>query len=211
MTILHLIFYAFSAVAIGSGLLVVASKNPVHGVLFLVLAFFAMSGVWIILNAEFLALILVLVYVGAVMTLFLFVVMMLNIDLASKRESFVKYLPLAALIVLVIVGLTVMVVGPAQFGLIHAPVPEATSAEFSNTAALGAVLYTQYAYPFEVAGVLLLTAIIAAITLSHRPPKNRKIQIIAEQLAVQPKDRMKLINMPSEKKISQDRLGGVVK
>jgi NADH-quinone oxidoreductase subunit J len=181
--------------------MVVAAKNSVHSVLFLVLAFFAMAGIWILLSAEFLALILVLVYVGAVMTLFLFVVMMLNIDKEVKREGFVRYFPIAAFIVVLVVGLIVMVVGPERFGLTHVPLPAPFPANYSNTADLGSVLYTNYAYPFEIAGVLLLTAIIAAITLTHRPPKQRKVQNIAKQIAVKRDQRVKLINMPSEKKI----------
>lgn len=200
MTLLHFIFYIFSAIAVTSGLMVVATKNPVHSVLFLVMTFFAMAGVWIILHAEFLALILVLVYVGAVMTLFLFVLMMLNIDHAGKREGFVRYLPFAVIIVLMAVGLIIMVVGPAQFGLAQVTNPAPFPADYSNTADLGSVLYTHYAYPFEISAVLLLTAIVAAISLSHRPPKNRKVQNIAQQIAVNPRDRLKLINMPSEKK-----------
>lgn len=206
MTILHFLFYAFSAVAVASGVMVVASKNSVHSVLFLVLTFFAMSGIWMILDAEFLALILVLVYVGAVMTLFLFVVMMLNLNRETYREGYVKWLPFAMLIALLVVGLIVMVVGPERFGLLHLPLPSSLPADYSNTADLGAVLYTNYAYPFEVAGALLLTSLIAAITLSHRPPKNRKIQNIAKQIAVQRDASVKLLNLPSDKKNSPNGL-----
>jgi NADH-quinone oxidoreductase subunit J len=201
MTALHIIFYIFSAVAIGSGVMVVTSKQAVHSVLFLVLAFFGMAGVWMILNAEFLSLILVLVYVGAVMTLFLFVVMMLNLDKTPAREGFVRFLPLAVLVALLISGLSIMVLGPERFGLLHMPTPASLPADYSNTADLGSVLYTNYAYPFEIAGTLLLLSIIAAICLTHRPPKNRKNQIIAQQLAVRRDDCVKLVDMPSEKKI----------
>jgi NADH-quinone oxidoreductase subunit J len=200
MTVPHIIFYLFATLAVASGVMVVAAKNSVHGVLFLVLAFFAMGGIWILLSAEFLALILVLVYVGAVMTLFLFVVMMLNLDKEVLREGFVRYLPFAALIVLLVMGLIIMVVGPERFGLTHIPAPTPFPADYSNTADLGAVLYTVYAYPFEVAGALLLTAIIAAISLTHRFPKRRKVQNVAKQIAVQPSQRVKLINLTSEKK-----------
>lgn len=200
MTSVQIIFYLFATVAVAAGVMVVAAKNSVHSVLFLVLAFFAMGGIWMLLSAEFLALILVLVYVGAVMTLFLFVVMMLNIDKEVKREGFVRYFPIAAFIVVLVVGLIVMVVGPERFGLTQVPSPAPFPGDYSNTSDLGSVLYTNYAYPFEVAGVLLLTAIIAAISLTHRPPKNRKTQIIAKQININPKQRMKLINMPSEKK-----------
>lgn len=200
MTTVHILFYLFSAVAIGSGMMVVGSKNSVHSVLFLVLAFFAMAGIWILLNAEFLALILVLVYVGAVMTLFLFVVMMLNIDHESSKEGFVRYLPIVGVIVLLVTGLSIMVVGPERFGLIHVPTPAPLPEGYSNTADLGSVLYTNYAYPFEIAGVLLLTAIIAAITLSHRPPKHRKVQDSSKQISARPQDRLKILKMKSEKK-----------
>jgi NADH-quinone oxidoreductase subunit J len=200
MTIIHLIFYAFATVAVASGVMVVAAKNSIHSVLFLVLAFFAMAGVWVLLNAEFLALILVLVYVGAVMTLFLFVIMMLNVDHQSQRESFVRYLPFAALILLLIVGLTIMVLGPERFGLMRVPSPAPYPADYSNTADLGSVLYTVYAYPFEIAGALLLAGIIAAITLSHRKPKKRKVQNIADQIARRPEDSMRILNLRSENK-----------
>lgn len=205
MTALHIIFYVFSTVAVLSGLMVVATKNPVHSVLFLVMTFVAMAGIWILLNAEFLSLILVLVYVGAVMTLFLFVVMMLNIDLASKREGFVRLLPFAGIIVLLVIGLIFMVIGPKHFGLESVASPVPFPADYSNTADLGLVLYTNYAYPFEIAAVLLLTSIVAAISLTHRPPKNRKTQKVSEQIAVRPQDRIKLLDMPSEKKLKPNK------
>lgn len=203
----HIIFYFFALLAIVSGMMVVAAKNPVRGVLFLVLAFFAMAGIWMLLRAEFLSLILVLVYVGAVMTLFLFVVMMLNIDHAGQREGFVRYMPLAVLVVAVVVGFIFMAIGPGRYGLSVIPAPLPVPSDYSNTAELGAVLYTNYAYPFEVAGVLLLTAIIAAITLSHRGPKQRKVQHIAKQIAVQRSDRVRLLKMPAEKKIKPNAEG----
>lgn len=202
MTILQLIFYLFGAVAVLSGVMVVIARNAMHSVLFLVLAFFAMGGIWVILSAEFLALILVLVYVGAVMTLFLFVVMMLNLDKEPSKEGFVRYLPFAAIVVVVMLGLTVIAIGPAKFGLTQVPSPAPLPADFNNTATLGSVLYTFYAYPFEIAGALLLLSIIAAITLTHRLPKHRKVQIISEQLAVTRDQRVKLVNLPSEKKLS---------
>lgn len=200
MTALHSIFYFFSTVAVLSGLMVVSSKNPVHSVLFLVLTFFSMASVWVLLHAEFLALILVLVYVGAVMTLFLFVVMMLNIRLVSHKKSFVRYFPVAALVVLLIVGFIVMVVWSGRFGLSSVTSLISFPADYSNTADLGSVLYTDYAYPFEVAGVLLLTAIIAAISLTHRKPKDRLAQNVRDQIAVRREDRVQLIDLPSEKK-----------
>ncbi len=201
ITPITILFYLLAAVALFSATMVVAAKNPMRGVLFLVLTFFATAGIWLLLHAEFLALILVLVYVGAVMTLFLFVVMMLSIRFASTHEGFVRYLPISAFLVLLVVGLTVMVIGPDQFGLTHVPIPAPKSADYSNTAALGSVLYTDYAYPFEVAGVLLLTSIIAAIALTHRKAEGIKTQSAGKQIAVRREERVRLVQMPSEKKI----------
>lgn len=199
MTALQIIFYIFSATAVVSALMTVAAKNPVHSVLFLVMTFFATAGVWMILNAEFLALILVLVYVGAVMTLFLFVLMMLSVHLVTVREGFVRYLPFAAILVLLVIGLTVMVIGPDHFGLTSVPAPAPKSADYSNVADLGSVLYTDYAYPFEVAAILLLTAIVAAIALTHRRPVDRKGQNTSQQVAVRREDRVRLVKMKTEK------------
>jgi len=197
---LHIIFYFFAAVAVISGVAVVTARNPVRSVLSLVVTFFAMSGIWMMLSAEFLSLILLLVYVGAVMTLFLFVVMMLNIDAADKRSGFVRYLPFGIIIVLLITGMLIAAVGPQYFGIGQMPVPQPEPANYSDTQALGMLLYTQYAYPFEIAGVLLLTAIIAAITLAYIGPVKRKIQDVSAQIAVRPEDRVRLVKMPSEPK-----------
>lgn len=207
MTVIQIIFYAFSAVAILSGMMVVVSNNPVRGALYLVLTFFAMSGIWLLLHAEFLALILVLVYVGAVMTLFLFVVMMLQVNVVNVFEGFVRYLPFSVLIILLIMGLSIMVVGPSHFGLTEMPAPALKSASYSNLTGLGEVLYTDYLFPFEISAVLLLTAIVAAISLSHRKPKGRKSQVISKQIDIQRKDRVRLLNMPSEKKIKPSGIG----
>ncbi len=200
MMALQIIFYVFSTLAVLSALCVVAAKNAVHGVLFLVLTFFASAGIWMMLNAEFLSLILVLVYVGAVMTLFLFVVMMLSMKIENLQEGFVRYMPFIALIVLLVVGLIVMAVSPDHFGLAVVSAPAALPSDYSNIADLGSVLYTKYAYPFEVAAVLLLTAIVAAIALTHRRPEGRKSQNASDQIAVQRDQRIRLIKMPSEKK-----------
>jgi NADH-quinone oxidoreductase subunit J len=206
MTLLQIIFYAFAVTALFSGLMVVISRNAVRSALFLVLTFVASAGIWMLLNAEFLALILVLVYVGAVMTLFLFVVMMLSMQGVVNRETFVRYLPLGALILLLMVGLIVMAISPDRFGLAHilAPVPQ--SSDFNNIADLGSVLYTDYVFPFEVAGMLLLTAIIASISLTHRPSVNRKKQTISEQINVRPHDRFRLVKMRSEQKVSKQSI-----
>ncbi len=200
MTALQIIFYVYAATAVFSALMVIGVKNPVHGVLFLVLTFFASAGIWMILSAEFLSLILVLVYVGAVMTLFLFVVMMLSMKIVRAQEGFVRYLPFAALIILLVVGLIILAVNPEHFGLASVPAPALTPADYNNIANLGSVLYTNYAYPFEIAAVLLLTAIIAAIALTHRKPEGRKSQNASAQIAVQRDQRVRLIKMPSEKK-----------
>jgi len=197
LTPLHIIFYTFATIAIGSALNVILATNPVRSVLSLVVTFFAMAGVWMLLHAEFLSIILVLVYVGAVMTLFLFVVMMLNIDTASSRPGFVSYLPFSIFIALLVTGLLLVVVGPSYFGFAVMPEPLAPAADYNNLKQLGDVLYTEYAYPFEVAGVLLLAAMIAAIALTYRGPLKRKVQIPADQIKVRPEDRVRLVNLPS--------------
>lgn len=200
MTALQIIFYIFSATAIFSSLMVIVSNNSVRSVLFLVLTFFAMGGIWMLLQAEFLALVLVLVYVGAVMTLFLFVVMMLSLNLVALRRSFVRYLPLGVLVILLMVGLTMRVVGPEHFGLNQMAAPPLKLAEYSNLTELGNVLYTTFAYPFEIAAVLLLTAIVAAISLTHRKAMKRKVQDPEAQMAVRREDRVRLVKMPAEKR-----------
>lgn len=198
LTLIQFIFYVFAAVACVSAVAVITVRNPVHSVLSLVMTFFAMAGIWMTLRAEFLALILLLVYVGAVMTLFLFVVMMLNIDVENKRGGFVRYLPFGIIVVLLMTGLMVVTVGPQYFGLTQMPAPQAEPANYSNIQYLGSLLYTDYAYPFEIAGVILLAAIIAAITLAHRGPHKRKVQHPSDQVSVNPKDRVRLIKMSPE-------------
>jgi NADH-quinone oxidoreductase subunit J len=196
LTPIHLLFYLFAAVAIGSAVAVITVRNPVRSVLSLVVTFFAMSGIWMMLRAEFLSLILILVYVGAVMTLFLFVVMMLNIDKESRLSGFVNYVLIGAIVVLLIIGLMIVALGANQLsGVFQMPIPGPLPADYSNLQALGALLFTDYVYPFEIAGVLLLAAIIAAITLAHRKPKNRKIQIPSVQIDVRPEDRVRLVKM----------------
>lgn len=200
LTPLHIIFYLFAAAAVCAAFAVITLRNPVHSVLSLVVTFFAMAGVWMLLHAEFLSLILLLVYVGAVMTLFLFVVMMLNIDTESTRSQFVRFFPLGVIVVVLLTGLTIMAAGPDYFGLSQMPLPPDQPANYSNLQAVGKLLYTGYAYPFEIAGVILLAAMIAAITLAHRGAVRRKVQNVGKQIAVRPEDRLKLINMPSEPK-----------
>lgn len=200
MTILHLLFYAFATVAVFSSLMVVLAANPVRSVLFLVLTFFATAGIWILLHAEFLALILVLVYVGAVMTLFLFVVMMLSTHLESAREGFVRYFPIGAILIAMILAILIFAIGPEHFGLQHMPSPGIKGADYNNLTDLGSVLYTDYVYPFEISAVILLTSIIAAISLAHRRPSGRKSQVVSAQIAVRKEDRVRVLKIPSEKK-----------
>jgi len=200
LTPLHIIFYFFATVAVCSAVAVITARNPVRSVLSLVVTFFAMAGVWMILRAEFLSLILLLVYVGAVMTLFLFVVMMLSVEKETKQSGFVRYFPFGLILVLLMSGLTMAALGPKYFGLAQMPAPQPEAADYSNIQHLGALLYTNYAYPFEIAGVLLLAAIIAAITLTNRGPLRRKVQNPGAQVAVRPEDRVRLIKMPPEPK-----------
>lgn len=209
LTPLHFIFYVFAAIAAGSAVSVITVRHPVRSVLSLVVTFFAMSGIWMILRAEFLSLILILVYVGAVMTLFLFVVMMLHIEVENKRGGFVRYLPFGILIVLLLMGLIMAAVGPTAFGLAQMPLPQPEPPNDSNLSHLGAVLYTEYVYAFEIAGVLLLAAIIAAITLTHRAPHKRKVQQQSAQIAVQPEDRVRLISMPPESNYTRSTEEGI--
>jgi NADH-quinone oxidoreductase subunit J len=200
-TPIHIIFYVFATLAIASGVAVITVRSPVRSVLSLVITFFSMAGIWMLLRAEFLSLILLLVYVGAVMTLFLFVVMMLNLDTEKNRSStFVRYLPFGIILILLMTGLLIASVGPQYFGLAQMPIPPGEAENYSNVQQVGRLLFTQYSYPFEIAGVLLLVAIIAAITLAHRGPVKRKVQNVDEQIAVRPEDRVRLISMPSEPK-----------
>lgn len=189
-------FFGFAIVLIAAALMTIISRNPVRCALFLVLAFFSAAALWILLEAEFLGLILVLVYVGAVMTLFLFVIMTLNIDNAEKQYGFVRYLFPAVVSVLILLALLIYAVYPlsSTTGLLALP------AQASNTQALGDILYTQYAYPFEITGVLLLVGIIATIALSFREKRLNKAIAPELQLKVKASDRLQIIKMPAEKK-----------
>jgi NADH-quinone oxidoreductase subunit J len=188
------VFYAFGAVLLASGLAVITARNPVHGVLFLVLAFFNAAGIWLLLQAEFLAIALVVVYVGAVMVLFLFVVMMLDINLERVREGFWRNLPLALVVGGIMVIEMVFILGNKIFGTAPAQIPPG----YSNTKALGRVLYTDYAYAFEIAAVLLLVAIIAAIALTLRKRKDSRYQDPSSQVKVRRKDRVRMVQMKPE-------------
>ncbi|HJT62102.1 MAG TPA: NADH-quinone oxidoreductase subunit J [Burkholderiales bacterium] len=189
------LFYAFAAVLLVSGMLVITARNPVHGVLFLVLAFFTAAGIWLLLRAEFLAIALVVVYVGAVMVLFLFVVMMLDINLERVREGFWRNLPLA----LIVGGVMVLEMAAILANRIFATRPVAVAPGYSNTKELGRVLYTQYAFAFEIAAVLLLVAIIAAIALTLRRRKDSRSQDPAAQVRARREERVQLVSMPAEK------------
>ena len=198
LTPLQIIFYVFAAIAVGSGIAVVTARHPVRSVLSLVITFFAMAGIWMILRAEFLSLILLLVYVGAVMTLFLFVVMMLSVEKETKRSGFVRFLPIGLIIILLITGLIIVAILSSYTSTIATPL-NVDVANYSNLEQIGALLYTEYAYPFEVAGVLLLTAIIAAIALTHRKPLRRKAQNVSAQTAVRREDSIRIVKMPPVK------------
>jgi NADH-quinone oxidoreductase subunit J len=189
------VFYSLGTILLVSGLLVVTARNPVHGVLFLVLAFFTAAGIWLLLRAEFLAIALVVVYVGAVMVLFLFVVMMLDINLERVREGFWRNLPLALAVGGIMVIEMVAVLANRYYGAVPRDVP----AGYSNTKELGRVLYTQYAYAFEIAAVVLLVAIIAAIALTLRRRKDSRYQDPATQARVRREERVQLVSMQAEK------------
>jgi NADH-quinone oxidoreductase subunit J len=191
------VFYSFGAVLVLSGLLVITARNPVHGVLFLVLAFFTAAAIWLLLRAEFLAIALVVVYVGAVMVLFLFVVMMLDINLERIREGFWKNLWLALAVGLIMVAEMVFVIGGRYFD-VTASAPRVLPPGYSNTKELGRILYTDYAFAFEIAAVVLLVAIIAAISLTLRKRKDSRAQDPSEQVRVRREDRVRLVSMPSE-------------
>lgn len=189
----QIIFYSFGGALLLASTMVIVARNPVHAALFLILAFFASSGVWLLLQAEFLAITLVLVYVGAVMVLFLFVVMMLDINLDRLREGFATYLPLALAVGILMSVAMVAVVGYTNFGPEAVPDPGSAPADANNTRALGQMIYTDYLLPFEVAAVLLLVAIVAAILLTLRPPRERRVVTPDEQVRVRRNDRVRLV------------------
>ncbi|AHK78579.1 NADH:ubiquinone oxidoreductase subunit J [Ectothiorhodospira haloalkaliphila] len=197
MTFEAFLFYFFSVVLVGSAVAVITVRNPVHAALFLVLAFVATAAHWIMLEAEFLGILLVLVYVGAVMVLFLFVVMMLDINMSRIREGFMKLLPVGIVVAVGMMVVMAMVVG-AQVFQVEPPVP--ASADYSNTEALGQLLYTEYVYPFEIAAVILLVAIIAAIVLTLRKRPDTRYLDPAKQIQIRREDRVRMVKMESEKK-----------
>ena len=203
----QILFYCFSAVLIFAATMVITVRNPVRAALFLVLAFFTSAGIWLLLEAEFLALTLVLVYVGAVMVLFLFVVMMLDINLSSLQEGFTRYLPLGIIVAALITIEMLAVFDASHFGLdiVSAPAPQPEG--YSNTKAIGLLLYTTYVYPFEIASVILTVAIIAAITLTLRDTKSRKAQVVSEQVKVRAEDRVRVVKMKTSKPDNDQEAG----
>jgi NADH-quinone oxidoreductase subunit J len=187
--------YAFVLIAAAIG--VVASRNPVHSAMFLVLAFFSSAVLWLLLEAEFLAMTLVLVYVGAVMVLFLFVVMMLDINIARLREGFVRYLPLGIAVAVIMFVMMISVITGGIFSGDNAVEPIARAADYSNTKALGRVLYTEYVLAFEIAAVILLVAIVAAISLTMRKRTHTKYQNPSAQIRATKADRLRIVKMAS--------------
>ena len=200
MIVLELIFYTFSLVLVFAAVAVVTVRNPVYAVLFLVLAFFSAAAIWMLLEAEFLSIILVVVYVGAVMVLFLFVVMMLDINLVPLKEGFIRYLPVAALVAVVMaVELLMVLWSRGRFGVEMFPIPAPNPADYSNTRELGELLYTNYLLPFEVAGVVLLVAILAAVALTLRTRTDIKTQNVSAQVRTRRDESVRLVKMKSEK------------
>jgi NADH-quinone oxidoreductase subunit J len=200
MSFQDIIFYSFAAILVVSALGVITARNPVHSALLLVLAFFTAAGLWLLLQAEFLAITLVLVYVGAVMVLFLFVVMMLDINLDILREGFWKWFPFGLGIAVLMAAEMGLVLVDRQFNTGNMPVPSPRAAGYSNTKELGRLIYTEYIYAFELAAVILLVAIVAAIALTLRRRTGGKSMNPADQVVVKRADRIRMVSMPSEKK-----------
>jgi len=195
-----IVFYVFATILVYAATRVITVRNPVHAALHLVLAFFTCAALWMLLEAEFLAIVLVLVYVGAVMVLFLFVVMMLDINTSPIKEGFIRYLPVGLSVAGLMVIEMYLVVRSKYFDAEHMPMPEPRGADYSNTRELGSVLYTDYVYSFEIASVILVVAIIAAIMLTMRKRVGTKTQNPAEQVKVRSADRIRIVKMEAETK-----------
>lgn len=204
MSMESILFYLFATVLVVSAAMVVTIRNPVKAALFLVLSFFSAACIWMTLEAEFLSIALVLVYVGAVMVLFLFVVMMLDIDVESMREGFARNLPVGALVAGVMVVEFAVVMMSDRFDSQSLPRPAGHGPDYSNTKELGLVLYTDYVFAFEVAGLILLVAIVAAIVLTMRRRPNTRYQSPSEQVKVNKSDRLRIVSMPAEKRLDID-------
>jgi NADH-quinone oxidoreductase subunit J len=205
MTGVQFLFYGFAAMMVASALLVITVRNPVRAALFLVLTFFATSAIWLLMEAEFLAITLVLVYVGAVMVLFLFVVMMLDINLNRLKEGFIKYLPIGVGVATIFGGMLTWLlynVQASSFKTVMKTVypPPAKPMDYSNTKELGEILYTVYVYPFEIAAIILLVAIVAAIALTFRRRPTTKYQNPDQQISVKRADRLRVVKMDTEEK-----------
>lgn len=204
MPILAIAFYVLAAVAIGSALFVVTAKNPVHSVLYLILAFFSAAGLFVLLGAEFLAMLLVVVYVGAVAVLFLFVVMMLDVDFSSLRQGFARYLPIGTVIAAVLLGEMIFVsIAVADRGAARGMSPMAAQPGFSNVQTIGHVLYTRYAYYFQAAGIVLLIAMIGAIVLTLRHKPHIRRQDIHRQVGRKRKDGVAVVSVTTGEGISE--------
>jgi len=199
MEFTSILFYFFGLSFIASATLMVTARNTMKAAMLLILAFFSAASIWLLLEAEFLAITLILVYVGAVMVLFLFVIKMLNVDQSTLRAKFTKYLPLGIVVAAIVIAQMALVLGAGQFGLDSVSEPARNSADYSNITELANLLYTAYVYPFELAAVLLLIAIIAAITLVHRSGSRSKKQNISEQVNVKASDRVRVVSIPSGK------------
>lgn len=195
----QIVFYLFSAIMLAAALGVITSRNPVYSALFLVLTFFTAAGLWILLEVEFLGIVLVVVYVGAVMVLFLFVVMMLDINLVPLKEGFTRYLPVGVGVAIIMAGELLLVLWARdRFGAEQFPIPTPRDADYSNTRAVGEWMYTQFLLPFEVAGIILLVAIVAAIALTQRRRTDAKVQNPSRQVRVNRDERVRLVKMKSE-------------
>ncbi len=193
----QLLFYTFAGIAVVAALAVISVRNPVYAALFLVLTFVSSAGVWALLEAEFLAITLILVYVGAVMVLFLFVVMMLDVNVEPMKEGFARYLPVGLIVALIMLGEMFLVIGAKSLGAkFEAPVPHELG--YSNTKEIGELLYTKYLYPFEIAAVILLVAIIAAIALTLRKRPEVRKQDPGKQVLVKKADRLRVVKMATE-------------
>lgn len=194
------VFYVFAAILVFAAARVITVRNPVFAAMFLVLAFFTCAGIWLLLEAEFLAITLVLVYVGAVMVLFLFVVMMLDINVEPLREGFVRYLPAGLLVGVIMLAEMVILITQRYFKSENYPPPERAAADYSNTEELGKLLYSEYLFQFEIAAIILLVAIVAAIALTMRRRPETKYQKPSEQIGVTKAERLRVVQMPPEKR-----------
>ena len=196
----QILFYLFATVLVGAAIGVITARNPVHSVLFLVLAFFNSAVLWLLLGAEFLAIVLVLVYVGAVMVLFLFVVMMLDINVEQAKSGFTRYAPLGLVVLVIMAVELAQVIWVRHMGMISADELAPMAADYNNTRELGLLLYTDYFYAFELAAVILLVAIVAAISLTMRRRPGLKAQDITSQVSVRRQDRVRLVKMDAEER-----------